>query len=203
MLDKTNFFQQFRGVSTMRKTISLSVASALFTILLTVSGMAKDPDKTIQVAGFDTLYSVIDPGMIICVNGQFTGDLGNPCTGGTTRVHIKDQVVQMAYFGITPPTAEPLFDGLNTMTVDCNLDADLNGRCWGKFEWPLSTGGTWNGVIHSEQSFSTWDWKIELVGTGNGGPIEGMQLEYCSSAPPWEFVGTFVSRIHNPKAGNR
>lgn len=184
----------------MRKTIVLFVAFAVFTVLITVSGMAKDQEKLLAATGFETLYDVITPGTIICVHGQFTGNTLSPCTPGTTRVHVKDQIVQMAYFNVSPLSAEPLFDGLNTLTVDCNLDADLNGKCWGKFEWPVSAGGTWQGVIHSEQSFSSWEWKIELFGIGNGGPIEGMQLKYSSFAPPWEFVGTFISWIHDPKA---
>lgn len=187
----------------MRKLISLSLAIAVFTSLPAVSAMAGDKVKILEATGFDTWNPeyVISPGTIICVNGQFTGDLSNPCTEGTTRVHIKDQIVQMAYFGVNPSEAGPLFNGLNTLFVDCNLDAELNGRCWGKFVWPVSAGGTWQGVIHTEQSFSNWECTIELVGTGIGGPIEGMQLKYYSYTPEWEFVGAFDSEIHDPKAG--
>ena len=106
----------------------------------------------------------------------------------------------MGYFSVLPDSSGPFFEGLNRLTVDCNLDASLNGKCWGKFEWPVSAGGTWEGVIHTEQSFSSWEWKMDLVGTGNGGALEGMQLELSSCAPPWEFVGEFIAQIQNPKA---
>jgi hypothetical protein len=185
----------------MRKTIFLIFVGLLFGAFFTVSSLAKERGKFMTVTGLDTLVNVISPGTIICVHGQFTGDLFNPCTEGTTRVHIKDQIVEMGSYSVVPDSAGDLFEGLNRMTVDCNLDASLNGKCWGKFEWPVSVGGTWEGVIRTEQSFSSWEWKIDLVGTGDGGDIEGMQLEYFSYAPAWEFVGEFVARIHNPKAG--
>jgi len=197
------YIQKFKGAWTMRKTLFLTFVAVLFVSFFTVSALAKDQGKFMIATGFDTLVNVIDPGTIICVHGEFTGDLFSPCTEGTTRVHIKDQIVEMSYFSVLPNSTGPLFDGLNTLTVDCNLDASLNGKCWGKFEWPVSAGGTWEGVIHTEQSFSSWEWKIDLVGTGNGGVLEGMQLEYSSCAPPWEFVGEFVARIHDPKAGKR
>jgi hypothetical protein len=168
-----------------------------------VSGWTQEHGKFLSATGLDTPANVIYPGTIICVDGEFTGDLVSPCTPGTTRVHVKDQVVEMAYTDVVPSELGPLFDGLNTLTVDCNLDATLNGKCWGKFEWPVAAGGTWQGVIHTTQSFSDWSWEIELVGTGNGGAVEGMQLVYSSSALPWDFVGSFVARIHDPKADKR
>jgi hypothetical protein len=184
----------------MHKTIFFTIVAVLFISFLTVSSLAKDQGKFMIITGFDTLANVIDPGTIICVHGEFTGDLSSPCTEGTTRVHIKGQIVEMISYSVLPDSSGPFFDGLNRLTVDCNLDASLNGKCWGKFEWPVSAGGIWEGVIHTEQSFSSWEWKIDLVGTGNGGALEGMQLEYSSSAPPWEFVGEFMAQTHDPKA---
>ncbi len=187
----------------MRKTLFLAFFAVLFVSFLTASALAKEPGKFKTSMGFETLDNVISPGTIICINGEFTGDIYAPCTEGTTRVHIKDQIVEMSYFSVLPNKNGPLFDGLNRLTVDCNLDALLCGKCWGKFEWPVSAGGTWEGVIHAEHDFSNWEWKLDLVGTGNGGALEGLQLKYSSFAPPWEFVGEFVARIHDPKDGKK
>ena len=110
----------------MRKTLFFILGFAALTAFIPVSGWTQEQGKFLSAAGFDTLVKVINPGTIICVAGQLTGDPYSPCTPGTTRVHIKDQIVEMGYLEVTPASAGPLFGGLNRLTVDCNLDASLN-----------------------------------------------------------------------------
>ena len=88
--------------------------------------------------------------------------LYSPSTGKPDATH-----------GISNPVGEytgeagPLVYGDVTLQVSCNLDAKLQGPCWGTFELPVEGGaweGSWNGQFDLAVSASS----VSVVGHGSG-----------------------------------
>lgn len=75
--------------------------------------------------------------------------------------------------------AKDLFNGPITFTVNCNLDANCQGPCWGTFQWDIPAlnakwEGSWNGSFDLHAFAST----MSAVGHGGGGQINGLQMKF-------------------------
>lgn len=188
-------------------------ALALLTVLLgglVVAGtaVAGEPSKFLLATGQEITFNVIDPGTATCIGGIATGDPYYPCID-SRRIRLAHQVVQARLLSDPEPVgpAVPLLSGVNTMTIDCSLDGNLKGACWGTFEWAVDDTASWAGVLSGTFDFATITLDFQLVGRGFGGAVDGLQLHYDCFYPGvvWVddvpvMIGDFVARVHDPKA---
>jgi hypothetical protein len=180
--------------------ISLIVLSsfALALLLFNGSALAGNGPKFLFATGQEVTVNVIDAGTATCIGGEATGDPYNPCDG-SHRIMIEHQVVEAAVLTATG-AAVPLLAGTDTVTIDCNLDGNLRGNCWGVFEWQVDHDSLWAGTLNGLFDFSTFAFTYQMVGNGFGGVVDGMQLQYdVSYDGGYDFIGDFVARVHAPK----
>ncbi len=178
------------------RTVLLSVALAV--LLFGGSALAGNGPKFLFSTGQEATVNVIDPGTATCIGGEATGDPYNPCAG-SHRIMLKHQVVEAVVLTATGE-AEPLLAGTDTVTIDCNLDGNLRGNCWGTFEWQVDDDSLWAGTLNGLFDFSTFAFTYQMVGNGFGGVVDGMQLQYdVSYDGGYDFIGDFVARVHAPK----
>jgi hypothetical protein len=71
--------------------------------------------------------------------------------------------------------AADLASGVGPVTMNCNLDENLTGPCWGTFEFTNSKG-TWEGAWEGTFNFVTGAGSYAAEGHGRGG-LEGMFLQ--------------------------
>jgi len=184
----------------MHTRISRIVLLSVTLALLVPGGnaLAGNPSKFLFASGQEATTNVIDPGTAVCIGGEATGDPFNPCDG-SHRVILKHQVVEAALVSATGEAA-PLLAGLDTVTIDCNLDGNLRGNCWGIFEWQVDDASLWAGTLSGSFDFSTFTFTYQMVGNGFGGVVDGMQLHYdVTYDGGYDFIGDFVARVHAPK----
>lgn len=178
-----------------------SFAAALAIVLISGTAIAGNGPRFLIATGQEATVNIIDPGAVTCIGGTATGDLWVPCLD-SHRIMIRHQVVQTMLVDDPPPVGEavPLLAGICTVRIDCSLDGDLNGNCWGTFEWNVDDDVAWAGVVSGTFDFTTFAMDYKLIGRGFGGSIDGMQLHYdVSYDGGYDFVGDFVARVHNPK----
>jgi len=176
--------------------VLFSVALAL--LLFGSRTLADNGPEFLFATGQEITANVIDPGTATCIGGQATGDPYDPCLG-SHRVMLDHQVVEAVVLSATGAAA-PLLGGTNTITADCNLDGNLRGRCYGTFEWQVDANSVWTGTLNGEFDFWTFEITFQLVGTGSGGIVDGMQLHYDAYYDGgYDFTGDFVARVHAPK----
>jgi hypothetical protein len=182
-----------------RWSLLVMFSLTLVTFLFSTSVLAGDGPKFMFATGQEVTFDVPDPGTATCIGGVATGDPYDPCHG-SHRVMLKHQVVETELLPGATGDAVPLLAGTNTETIDCNLDGDLRGNCWGVFEWKVDAESTWAGVLRGTFDFATFSFVYRLVGRGFGGEVDGMQLQYdVSYDGGYDFVGDFVARVHSPK----
>lgn len=184
--------------SRLSRIVLLSVALAL--LLFSGSALAGNGPKFMFATGQEVTFDVIDPGTATCIGGEATGDPLDPCHA-SHRVMLKHQVVKALVLSDPAPVGEavPLLAGIDTVTIDCNLDGGLKGRCWGTFEWQVDGESMWAGVLNGSFDFSTFTFVYQMAGNGFGGVVDGMQLQYdVSYDGGYDFIGDFVARVHSP-----
>jgi hypothetical protein len=184
----------------MHRRLSLIVflSLALAALLFGNSALASDGPKFMSATGQEVTTNVIDPGTATCIGGEATGNIYDPCHG-SHRIMLKHQVVEAVVLTATGEAA-PLLEGTDTVTIDCNLDGDLRGSCWGVFEWDVDSDSSWAGGVSGTFDFSTFTFVYRMVGKGFGGIVDGMQLQYdVSYDGGYDFIGDFVARVHSPK----
>jgi len=167
-------------------------------LLLCDGARAGNGPKFLYSAGQEVTVNVIDPGTATCIGGEATGDPYYPCEG-SHRIMIRHQVVEAVVFAATGD-ATPLLAGIDTVTIDCSLDGNLVGTCWGTFEWQVDDDSLWAGTLNGSFDFSTFAFDYQMVGNGFGGIVDGMQLHYdVVYDGGYDFIGDFVARVHAPK----
>lgn len=184
------------------KSFWMFVSILLAAFIVGGATCAAEPSKFLLASGYEVTFNVVDPGTATCIGGVATGDPFNPCVG-SRRVLLKHQVVQTMLFSPPAPVgpAVPLLVGVNTLAIDCSLDGNLKGSCWGTFEWKVDAEATWDGVVSGTFDFSDLSLDYQMVGRGFGGAVDGMQLHYDVIYPGgFSFVGEFAARVHDPKA---
>jgi hypothetical protein len=186
----------------MNRRVSLVVflSFALVALAGATSAPAGRGPNFMFATGEEVTFNVVDPGTVTCIGGEATGDPYDPCHE-SQRVMLKHQVVQTMLLPGASGDAAPLLDGTATVTIDCNLDGDLRGHCWGVFEWQVDAESRWAGVVSGTFDFRTFSFVYRLVGRGFGGTVDGMQLQYdVSYDGGYDFIGDFVARVHSPRA---
>ena len=182
-----------------RLSLIVFLSLALAALLFSNSALASNGPKFMFATGQEVSFNVIDPGTPTCIGGEATGNPYDPCLQ-SHRVLLKHQVVQTMLLPGATGEGVPLLDGASTITLDCNLDGDLRGSCWGVFEWDVDSDSSWAGVVSGTFDFSTFTFVYQMVGKGFGGIVDGMQLHYdVSYDGGYDFIGDFVARVHSPK----
>ncbi len=96
--------------------------------------------------------------------------------------------------------AGALASGTGPVTMNCNLDEDLTGPCWGRFHF-RNSAGSWEGVWQGTFSFATGSGSYRAVGHGLGG-FRGMVLENDAVFPGFAVsqtgTGYIYSTVRNP-----
>ena len=165
-------------------------------IVLLVSADAQVQPSLLTASGQEVTVGLVSPGTLECIGGKPLVPPPNPftlCSPETTAVHIRGQVGQASYQNIAG-TATDMFNGMNEIVTNCNLDGGMKGYCWGTFRWTIPDRGLWAGVWYGEFDLQTFTIKYTASGYGEGNALEGMQMSYDAvySGQP---LGTFVVRV--------
>jgi len=169
----------------------------LVTVLVAAAGL--------QVAGQHSNFSVgevqlgyletVVPPLIRCVGGELTGLAFPHCSEGTQRIFGRSEV--QSWVPVDPSAAvAPLLSGPITFVVNCNMNADYRGPCWGTFEWSVPGMGTWEGTWTAPvMDLMTYESQISMVGHGIGGEIEGKQIKLDGGSDPGDWYIAATVRI--------
>ena len=107
----------------------------------------------------------------------------NPCTPGS-RVHTRGYVITTEFI-----STDPRVDGVSTITVNANFDADGNGPAWGTISISPYEGGTWEGVWEGIRRKVESVWMIPVHASLRGtGPLEGMHYKAVDTIVTPTFV---------------
>jgi hypothetical protein len=76
-------------------------------------------------------------------------------------------------------TAASMFEGATyQLVLNCNLDKDLKGECWGTFKMTVTGQGEWEGSWQGKFDLVNFTGSYSAVGHGLGGPMDGLQMKY-------------------------
>jgi|WetSurMetagenome_2_1015567.scaffolds.fasta_scaffold216344_1 hypothetical protein len=117
--------------------------------------------KILFAYGEETLYQEID-------HGQWT-------VGPDGHTKKRNRIAQSQEIMQGPGAA--LLSGFATTTMNCNLDENMSGPCWGEFEWPLSATEKWCGVWEGYFNFALVVGSYHGNAHGEGGRLKGMTLD--------------------------
>jgi hypothetical protein len=156
-------------------TILLVSAVAVF---LTPSAGATDNPKFLMATGTENFLG-LQPGDVTCAGGQPTG-LHYPdreCSPGTHRTLVRGEV-QLIQLSGAIGTAAAMFEGAtHRLVLNCNLDADLKGECWGTFKITVTGQGEWEGAWQGRFDVANLTGFYSAVGHGSG-LLDGLQMKY-------------------------
>jgi hypothetical protein len=162
------------------KTIVLSIA-----VLLLISQLANAQTSKKELTAIGTeICTTINP-------GQWSFE-----PSGNIKIR---GLITSCLDTFTGPAA-PYLSGTGVVTMNCNLDGQGAGRCWGTFGRPIQKDVTsWEGVWEGEFNFATnaGGWKI--VGHGCG-LLEGLMMEEDVVYPGGADPPVIYAKVFNPKA---
>lgn len=166
------------------KGTSLLIAIVL-TFSLCLNG-ASHKVRSLTAGGTETNLGLIDPGQ-----GY------PPVPGGKIR-----GVKTMYQDTLIGPAGE-YASGSGPVTMNCNLDEDLTGPCWGTFEF-ANAKGTWKGVWEGQFNFALGAGSYKATAYGRGG-LQNMILQTVAvypgvpitGFPPSGYVYATVRIIHD------
>jgi hypothetical protein len=133
-----------------------------------------------------------------CVDGQPADQTLPPylpCSPGTTRAIGRSEV--QIWMPVSPShTVAELLNGPITFVVNCDMNGQYRGPCWGTFEWNVPGVGTWAGFWTAPiMDLVTYESKLSMVGFGSGGQINGKQLVIEGESAPGDWYITSSVRI--------
>ncbi len=129
-----------------------------------------------------------------CAGGDLTGAFP-PCSEETRRVFVRSEQQLWVPVGLSE-SIEALMAGEITFVVNCNFNAQYRGPCWGTFTWEVEGGATWEGQWTAPvMDLMTYESEIALVGFGQGGAIDGMQLKIDGYSNPGDWYITVTARV--------
>jgi hypothetical protein len=133
-------------------------------------------DRFKMATGEEVIIGLVDPGTVTCIGGEAAAP-PMLCTPGTKRIHLRNMVETASYIALAGEAA-PLIDGTNTIVVNCNLDASLQGHCWGTFGLAVpAQGGAWEGAWSGQFDLANRLSSYTATGHGSGGTLEGLQIK--------------------------
>jgi hypothetical protein len=189
----------------LRKTFLVILLMAVAAAFLPVWG---DPPATprVRTAVVQEMTEMVSPGTVTCVGGQPSGSPNpfTPCSPGTRQILTRGEIDRGRY-QVTKGPAE-LFAGVNEVVVNCDLDANMAGPCWGTFKWAVRSpflgdpGEIWEGFWFGYFDLTSFIASYRATGYGHGGRLEGLQLELQCVYPGLpEVTGTFTAQVTDTK----
>ena len=173
----------------MRKTPWLPVLAAL--VLWPLAGSAGAADF-LNATGVEVMTGIAYPGEVRCPGGEPTGLPFPMCSEGSNQVNLRGLVETATYVDLAGEAAW-MFDGTNTITIHCNLDAaTYQGHCWGTCSWDLGAAGSWRCTWSGQLSLLGAGSHIQGIGHGSGEQLEGYQFFYEA------IDGAFTARVMPP-----
>jgi hypothetical protein len=138
------------------------------------------------------------PPVVKCIGGELVVPAPPyyvPCSEGTQHVIARNEVQTW-----TPAPGQdvpPVLDGAITFQVNCNMNGNYRGPCFGAFEWTVpGVGGKWVGTWTSPvMDLLTYESVFSMVGHGVGGEIDGKQLKFDGGSAPLDWYVTGTIRI--------
>jgi hypothetical protein len=129
-----------------------------------------------------------------CLGGELTGDAFPYCSPETQRIFgFAEQ--QLWWPETLTDSVSPFLTGPITFEVNCSFDPQYRGPCWGRFTWVVP-GGVWQGHWTAPlMDLLTYESEIHMVGTGEGGDIDGMKLQIDGSSNPGDWYISFHARL--------
>ena len=85
--------------------------------------------------------------------------------------------------------------GSGPATMNCNMDENMTGPCWGTFVFSNSIG-TWEGTWHGAFDFMTGAGSYKAVGHGTGG-LKGMVLQNDVVYPGYAVSETGTGYVYS------
>jgi hypothetical protein len=180
------------------------VAAAVVVIALGVAALAvaaaSDPPLLVATGNELVAPGHHDAGEVKCVGGEPTGNPIVPCSPGTRKTMIRGSVSASQAINIVGPAA-PFLEGPNTVTRNCNLDANVRGQCWGTFEWLIpGKAGKWEGTWMGQFDILSATTIYTAFGVGRGGQLDGLHLHYQAVMPGLSSPGVprmivFVAQV--------
>ena len=177
----------------MLKKVALVVALAI----VSVGPAAADQHPKFIVGDAQIGYmQTVQPPEIRCVGGQPTGLPFPMCSEGTKRI-IGKKEVQIWGPGVMSDSVRAMLDGPITFVVNCTLDANYRGPCWGTFEWDVPNVGKWAGFwVAPVMDLITYESQMSMVGFGVSGQLHGKQMKFDGGSAPWDWYISGSVRIH-------
>ncbi len=180
------------------KTYLARAAVPIAAAILVIPAQAQS--SLLTATGQEVNVSMVSPGTVECIGGTPVAAPPTPftlCSPGTTVIRLRDRISQAAYQNLAG-TAADMFNGLNDIVTNCNLNSAMNGYCWGTYRWTIPNKGVWSGVWFGDFDLQTLNTRYTAPGFGQGDALEGMQVMYDAvySGQP---VGTFIARVLPPK----
>lgn len=154
-----------------QKSIRAAIASMVVASISTASATNRFQIATAE----EVITGLVSPGTVHCIGGD-AADPPMLCTPETKQIHLRN-LVQTAQYVALAGEAAALIDGTNTIVINCNLDASLQGQCWGTSSWAIPLqGGTWEGSWTGHFDLVNRLSSYTAVGRGSGGTLDGLQM---------------------------
>ncbi len=181
----------------MFKRILLGVVVlALVSAAPAAAQQGKNNDKFITGTAQLGFLETLQPPEIRCAGGEPTGLPFPQCTEGTNRIIGKHEVQLWAAFYPSPSVASYV-GGTIQFSVNCTMNANYRGPCWGTFRWDIGGGRLWEGSWTSPvMDLMTYESTMQMVGYGSGGNIDGKHLKFEGGSAPYDWYITGTITIH-------
>ncbi len=108
---------------------------------------------------------------------------GQWTTGPDGHTKVRGRITQ--YQETMQGPAAALVSGVVTTSMNCNLDENMTGQCWGSYEWPISAAEKWVGAWEGNFNFGLVVGSYHAFGAGEGGRLAGLRLEYDCVYPAY------------------
>lgn len=179
----------------MLKRVALVIVNLALVAPVAASGHGPRAANGTVMLGF--LQTVSAP-EAKCVDGQPADQTQPPylpCSPGTTRV-IGRSEVQVWMPASLSRTVAAFLNGPITFVVNCDMNGQYRGPCWGTFEWSVPGAGTWVGFWTAPiMDLLTYESRLSMVGIGSGGRIDGKQIEVTGVSAPGDWYIASSVRI--------
>ena len=171
--------------------MKVKIMVALFAAFLMVEGVfaVGNSDKKVTTATGTTLCT--------------PNDLGEWISLPSGNLHIRD----FSTICVDTYPSAPQFNVTSLITMNCNLDKNWYGPCWGTFgrmpdDPTPGFEGVWVGKFNLINIFITGatPGTIRLKGFDNGGSLEGLKFEGVVIYPETPGPATSYIEIFNPKS---
>jgi hypothetical protein len=168
----------------MRKVaLTILLAAAVSMCLATPPGGNDDPTFAVAL-GMETVTGV-QPGQVTCDSGRpKVHSTSDPlCPPGTHRISIRGQVESITLTKVTGTAAAMFDEGTSTVVINCNLNANLEGDCWGTFTTTVPDQGKWEGSWTGTFDLTNSVAFYSAAGHGSGSQLKGLKMTYYAATP--------------------